>query len=88
MPLTVKDAIKAARAHLAELMPDIAAPEDIRLEEIERAGDNDWAITLSIPGGSSLTGFQANPFGFNRIAKVVVVDGTDGKFVALKQRAA
>ncbi|HWG19404.1 MAG TPA: hypothetical protein VG225_02670 [Terracidiphilus sp.] len=88
MPLTVKDAIQAARAHLAELMPDLAKPEDIRLEEIERAGDHDWAITLSIPGGTSLTGFSANPFGLNRIAKVVVVDGTNGTFVALRQRAA
>lgn len=88
MSLTVKDAIQAARAHLAELMPEIAKPEEIRLEEIERAGDNDWAITFSIPGGSSLMGYSANPFGLNRTAKIVIVDGTDGKFVALKQRAA
>ncbi|HEV2326539.1 MAG TPA: hypothetical protein VGS10_21550 [Terracidiphilus sp.] len=87
MPLTVHQAIQAARAHLAEIMPDVAKPEEIRLEEIERAGE-DWAITLSIPGGSSLQGFSANPFGLNRIAKVVIVDGTDGTFVALKQRAA
>jgi hypothetical protein len=88
MALSVKEAIQAARAHLAELMPEIAKPEDIRLEEIERTADDDWAITLSVPGGSSLNGFSANPFGFNRIAKIVVVDGRDGKFVALKQRAA
>jgi hypothetical protein len=90
MALTVKEAIRAARSHLLELAPEIAviAPEDIRLEEIERAGDFDWAITFSIPGGSSLNGFSSNPFGFNRVAKVVVVDGSDGKFVSLKQRAA
>ncbi|HEV2137083.1 MAG TPA: hypothetical protein VGR47_22885 [Terracidiphilus sp.] len=87
MSLTVKQAIQAARAHMVELMPDVAKPDEIRLEEIERAGE-DWAITFSIPGGSSLQGFSANPFGLDRIAKVVIVDGTDGKFVALKQRAA
>ncbi len=87
MPLTVKDAIQAARAHFAELMPEVAKPEDIRLEEIERYGE-DWAITFSIPGGSSLMGFSGSPFGLNRVAKVVVVDGEDGKFISLKQRAA
>jgi len=89
MPLTVKDAIAAARAHLAELMPETAKPEDIRLEEIERSADNQhWAITFSIPGGSSLSGFSLSPFGLNRIAKVVILDAKDGKFIALKQRAA
>ena len=41
MALTVKEAIRAARSHLLELAPEIAAikPEDIQLEEIERAGD-------------------------------------------------
>lgn len=87
MALTVKEAIVAARAHFAELLPEIAKVEDIRLEEIERSGE-DWAITFSVPGGSSLSGFTGSPFGLNRLAKVVVVDGTDGKFVSLKQRAA
>ncbi|MGA2559137.1 MAG: hypothetical protein ABSF17_05615 [Terracidiphilus sp.] len=90
MALTVKEAIRAARSHLLELAPEIAAikPEDIQLEEIERAGDLDWAITFSIPGGSSLNAFSSNPFGFNRVAKVVIVDGSNGQFVSLKQRAA
>jgi hypothetical protein len=90
MALTVKEAIQAARSHLLELAPEIAVikPEDIRLEEIERVGDVDWAITFSIPGGTSLNGFSSNPFGFNRVAKVVIVDGANGKFVSLKQHAA
>ena len=88
MALTIQQAIQAARAHFVELMPDVAKPEEIRLEEIERVGDEHWAVTLSIPGGSSLSGYSANPFGLNRIAKVIVVDGADGKFIALKQRAA
>jgi hypothetical protein len=90
MALTVKEAIHAARSHLLELAPEIAVakPEDIRLEEIDRVGDMNWAITFSIPGAASLNGFSSNPFGFNRVAKVVIVDGASGEFVSLKQRAA
>ncbi|MGC9222615.1 MAG: hypothetical protein ACP5E2_01745 [Terracidiphilus sp.] len=95
MPLTVREAIHAARTHLQELMPEIASvkPDEIRLEEIERCGDLDWAITFSLPGSrvtgtSTLGGFPTTPFGFDRIAKVVIVDGSDGKFASLKQRAA
>ncbi|WP_420236750.1 hypothetical protein ACOBR2_14085 [Telmatobacter bradus] len=92
MVLTVKEAIEAARLHFSELYQheiDPLAREQIRLEEIKRiptkrmGGDN-WAITFSYP----VTSMSSSPFGFNRIAKVVIVDGADGKFVSLKQRAA
>ena len=83
MALTVKQAILAARAHFVELLPEIAKEEDVRLEEIERTGE-DWAITFSVPGGSSLMGFTyGGAFGLNRIAKVIVVDGETGQFIAL-----
>ncbi len=92
MALTVKDAIEAARMHFIELYQreiDPSAREQIRLEEIERIptkriGNDNWAITFSYP----VTSMWSSTFGFNRVAKVVVVDGTDGKFIALKQRAA
>lgn len=90
MSLTVKEAINLARVYLAELMPEIERPQEIRLEEVEQTTDANWAITLSIPGRneSVFNGSYPGPFGFNRIAKIVVVDAADGKFVALKQRAA
>ncbi len=98
MSLDVKEAIVAAREHFLHLLPEIVKSGEVRegearLEEIEKEGNN-WAVTLSVPyketsgniyikhlgGGSS--------FGYNRIAKIVVVDGSNGKFIALKQRAA
>ena len=81
MALTVKEAIEAARAYLADLYPESAS--SLRMEEIERQG-SDWAITLSMSGPT----FGAGEFGFGRVAKVVVVDGANGSFVSLKQRAA
>ncbi len=92
MALTAKEAIEAARQHFIELYQheiDPGACEKIRLEEIERipadhAGSDNWSITLSYPVSS----LNVSPFGFNRIAKVIVVNGADGSFVSLKQRAA
>ncbi len=92
MALTVKEAIETARRHFTELYQheiDPVAREQIRLEEIERiptkrVGVDNWAITFSYP----VTSMSSGPFGFNRIAKIVVVDGGDGRFVSLKQRAA
>jgi hypothetical protein len=81
MALTAKEAIQAARTHFLEILPEA---EEVRLEEIERHGD-DWAITFSVP---SATFLGSGPFGFGRNAKVIVVDGMTGEFVALKQRAA
>jgi hypothetical protein len=88
MSLDLKEVIKIARAQFEELLPELRfQTTDVRLEEIEREGDN-WAITLSVPnpnGGSSLiSGLMA----LGRVAKVVVVDGRDGKLIALRQRAA
>jgi hypothetical protein len=87
MSLDVKQAIHAAREHFVGLLPEIGSVQDVQLEEIEREGKN-WAVTFSIPAKGS-TPFQfSSTFGYNRIGKIVVVDGTDGKFIALRQRAA
>jgi hypothetical protein len=63
----------------------------IRLEEIERDGDN-WAITFSVANPSynpnSLLGGIRNARNQARIAKIIVVDGSEGKLIALRERAA
>jgi hypothetical protein len=88
MSLNLKQVIEAAREHFRELLPEFAKMQDIRLEEIEREGKN-WAVTLSAPSDASNDiVVLRSPFGYNRIAKIVVVDGSDGRFVALRQRAA
>lgn len=63
----------------------------IRLEEIEKEGNN-WAVTFSVPNPSYspqalLDGIRSART-MARIAKIVVVDGTEGKLVALRERAA
>jgi hypothetical protein len=63
----------------------------IRLEEIEREGDN-WAVTFSVPNpnynpDALLAGIR-NARNLARIAKVIVVDGSEGKLLALRERAA
>lgn len=65
--------------------------DDIRLEEIEKEGEN-WAVTFSVPNpgyspDALLAGIR-NARNLARIAKVVVVDGSEGKLVALRERAA
>jgi hypothetical protein len=95
MSMDIKEVIRVARAQFKELAPEFSIDAtDLRLEEIEREGDN-WALTFSVPnpsasgytiaasilgGGSALNGA--------RIAKVVVVDGSKGQFLALRERAA
>ncbi|MGO8760360.1 MAG: hypothetical protein ACLQG3_19770 [Terracidiphilus sp.] len=64
---------------------------DIRLEELEKEGNN-WAVTLSIPNPdynpqALLHGIR-NARNLARIAKVIVIDGEEGKLVALRERAA
>jgi hypothetical protein len=65
--------------------------DDIRLEEIEREGEN-WAVTFSVPNPSyspdALLAGIRSARNLARIAKVVVVDGSEGKLVALRERAA
>jgi hypothetical protein len=91
MTLDIKEVIQAARAHFEELLPEYAGTASVRLEEIEREGKNNsnWAVTLSVPAPTSndLVGARG-PFGYNRIAKVIVVSGSNGQFVAMRQRAA
>jgi hypothetical protein len=64
---------------------------DIRLEELEREGQN-WAVTLSVPNPdfkpSALLEGIRNARDMARIAKVVVIDGEEGKLIALRERAA
>jgi hypothetical protein len=68
-----------------------AIRDDIRLEEIEKEGDN-WAVTFSVPNPSFrpdalLEGIRSAR-NLARVAKVVVVDGSEGKLIALRERAA
>ncbi len=99
MSLNLKEAIAAAREHFQVLLPEFARSGEIkegevRLEEIEKDGEN-WVVTLSIPyrENSGLSSYLRQTsvdlgIGFERLAKVIVVDGTNGNLVALKQRAA
>ena len=64
---------------------------DIRLEELEKE-DGNWAVTLSVPNpdynpNAILEGIR-NARDMARIAKVIVVDGEEGKLLALRERAA
>lgn len=63
----------------------------IRLEEIEKEGDN-WAVTFSVPNPNyspqALLDGISSARTMARIAKIIVVDGTEGKLVALRERAA
>ncbi|MGH9344110.1 MAG: hypothetical protein ACRD19_10150 [Terriglobia bacterium] len=65
--------------------------KDVRLEELEKEGEN-WAVTLSVPNpdfkpGDLLEGIR-HARQLARVAKVVVIDGKEGKLVALRERAA
>lgn len=93
MSLNVKEVIQIARAQFKELLPELSIhTTDVRLEEIEREGTN-WAITFSVsnpnytPTASILAGIHSARYG-GRYAKVIVVDDSDGKLVALRERAA
>jgi hypothetical protein len=97
MSLTLKQAITAAREHFQFLLPEFAKSgeikaDEIRLEEIEKEGEN-WVVTLSIPyrENSTLSSYLRQSgselsLGFERLAKIIVVDGANGNMVALKQR--
>jgi hypothetical protein len=92
MSLDIKEVIQIARVQFKELLPDLSIEAtDVRVEEIEKEGEN-WAITFSVPNPSYnpdalLTGIR-NARMLARIAKVVVVDGSEGRFLALRERAA
>jgi hypothetical protein len=92
MSLEIKEVIQVARAQFKELLPELSIDStDVRLEEIEREGEN-WAVTLSVPNTrdepSLLGGVLRGSLLLGRVAKVIVVNGADGKFIALRQRAA
>jgi hypothetical protein len=63
----------------------------IRLEELEKEGDN-WAVTLSVPNPdynpSALLEGIRSARNLARIAKVIVIDGEEGKLIAIRERAA
>jgi hypothetical protein len=93
MSLDIKEVIKVARAQFKELLPELSIHNtaDVLVEEIVREGDN-WAITFSVPNPKSdraaaLMGGRSSLYGA-RIAKVIVVDGSRGQFLALRERAA
>ncbi len=92
MSLNIKEVIQIARAQFKELLPDLSIETtDVRLEEIEREGEN-WAITFSVTNpivstDALLAGIRSAR-NMARIAKVVVVDSSEGKLVALRERAA
>jgi len=72
-------------------LEEIRDQQVIRLEEIEKEGEN-WAVTFSVPNpnyspDALLDGIRSAR-NLARIAKVVVVDGSEGKLVALRERAA
>lgn len=98
MSLEIKDVIHIARAQFKALLPELPLEtNDIRLEEIEKEGEN-WAITFSVPDPH----FLSEPLSpavvalvdlrsaarQARIAKVIVVDGSQGQFMARRERAA
>lgn len=91
MSLGIKEIIQIARAQFQELLPDLSIQaSDIRLEEIEREGDN-WAVTFSVANDDKdaiFSGVKIPSILIGRMAKTVVVDGTDGKLLALRRRAA
>ena len=91
MSLGIKEIIQIARAQFQELLPDLSIQAtDIRLEEIEREGDN-WAVTFSVANDDKdaiFSGVRIPSILIGRMAKTVVVDGTDGKLLALRRRAA
>ncbi len=92
MSLELKQVIQVARTQFKELLPDLSMEStDVRVEEIEREGEN-WAITFSVPNPnfheeSLLAGIRSARMNA-RIAKVIVVDGSEGQFLALRDRAA
>lgn len=93
MSLDIKEVIRVARAQFKELLPELSIEAtDIRLEEIEREGDN-WALTFSVPNPKVGVGIGEVREAYSallgaRVAKVVVVDGSKGQFLALRERAA
>ncbi len=92
LSINTKDTAPPKRKRVAAALSGLKQdPADIRLEEIEKDGDN-WAVTFSVPNPNYSP--QALLDGIRsarttaRIAKVIVVDGTEGKLIALRERAA
>lgn len=65
--------------------------DDVRLEEVELGEDDDhWSVTFSAPGkidsASYLMGQVREPkFGKGRVAKIVTLRASDGRFISVKQ---
>jgi hypothetical protein len=96
--LNPREATEKALGYIQEIMPDLAKTEDIRLEEVEsgtfetaeRANLPVWKLTFSVgdPETGKFLGQQITPFGFKRVAKIVMLDAEDGRLIAIKQYAA
>ena len=85
IPVPPKKRVAAALSGLEKVSVDI------RLEELEKEGNN-WAVTLSVPNPNYdpralLEGIRAAR-NLARIAKVIVIDGDQGALIALRERAA
>ena len=96
--LAPREATQKAIGYIQEVMPELAANEDIRLEELvsdsietyDRAKLPIWKLTFSIGNDETprYIGQQFTPFGLKRDAKVVTLNAEDGSLIAIKQYAA
>ncbi|MCI0624917.1 MAG: hypothetical protein L0387_25295 [Acidobacteria bacterium] len=80
----MQEAVKNARAYFLEVFGDQNIT-DLRLEEVETSDDGNWLITLGFIRPyekKPLQGILGDPRDF----KLVVVDGHNGKVLAIKIR--
>jgi hypothetical protein len=100
MSLDIRQAIQFGKTQLIQVLPEfaitLANPADLRLEEIRRDGDKgeDWALTFSFPNPDypmadpvRMLGTPPTQWG-PRLAKVIVVNGVDGKMTEIREREA
>ena len=88
MSLDIKEVIQVARAQFKELLPELSIEAtDVRLEEIEREGETFSVPNPKFSSAAALMSGRSALYGA-RIAKVVVVEGSGGQFLALRERAA
>lgn len=85
--MIVNQAIQIALNFTHQIITD-PPPTDLRLEEVEKRGD-DWLVTVSYirPGqlGAQLAGALGESGNFRRDYRVIKIDGS-GNFVSLKNR--
>lgn len=99
-PISMKDAVACAKAHLQDLYAD-DVPQALALEEINKVEDGAkqlWAVTLGFQrkrdvsvardaGASALSFFQARTTEVeHRVYKTVMIDANTGEFVKMDMR--